>query len=159
MLRFLLPRPPPLPEGLDRRVVEGARATLVVSTDAPAEVSIDSEEPFELLPEGFRATPPQLLYRHHSVLDLSKIKEQLGYRDVVSLEQALERTVTWYSDHPLAPGAEEEQNLGDPFDYDYEDGVISAWQTAQSEFSSAISQLPRKEVVWRHPYQKPAVKS
>jgi nucleoside-diphosphate-sugar epimerase len=61
--------------------------------------------PFHLLPEGFRATPPQLLYRHHCVLSLDKIKSQLGYRDVVGLEEALERTVKWYTDHRLAPEA------------------------------------------------------
>jgi hypothetical protein len=93
------------------------------------------------------------------VLELGKIRSQLGYRDVVSLEEALERTLKWYLDHPLAPGAEEEQNLGDPFDYDYEDGVIAAWQRAESGFGEQIAELPRKQVVWRHPYMKPAAKS
>jgi nucleoside-diphosphate-sugar epimerase len=112
--------------------------------------------PFHLLPPGFRATPPQLLYRHHCVMSIEKIQRQLGYRDVVGLEQALERTVAWYTDHPLAPGAEEEQNLGDPFDYAYEDGVIAAFRRLESAFTHEIEDLPRKAVVWRHPYQKPA---
>ncbi len=108
--------------------------------------------PFHLLPRGFRATPPQLLYRHHNAMDVQKIRNDLGYEDVVTLETALERTVRWYHDHPLTPGAEEEQNLGDPFDYAYEDGVIAAWQQLEQAFTSAIVDLPRKEVVWRHPY-------
>jgi nucleoside-diphosphate-sugar epimerase len=115
--------------------------------------------PFHLLPEGFRATPPQLLYRHHCSPSLEKVKTQLGYRDVVGLEEALERTVKWYMENPLPPGAEEEQNLGDPFDYDYEDGIIAAFQRLENGFREEIADLPRKEVVWRHPYQRPSPKS
>lgn len=115
--------------------------------------------PFHFLPEGFRATPPQLLYRHHCVMSLDKVRSQLGYRDVVGLEEALERTVKWYTDHPLAPGAEEEQNLGDPFDYAYEDGIIAAFRRLESAFREETADLPRKDVVWRHPYQKPAAGS
>lgn len=115
--------------------------------------------PFHLLPPGFRATPPQLLYRHHCAPSLDKVKSQLGYRDVVGLEEALERTVKWYMENPLAPGAEEEQNLGDPFDYDYEDGIIAAFERLEGSFRDEIANLPRKEVVWRHPYQKPAPKT
>jgi len=38
-------------------------------------------------------------------MDIAKIKEQLGYRDVVSTERALELTVDWYTRHPLPYGA------------------------------------------------------
>lgn len=110
--------------------------------------------PFELLPEGFRATPPQLLYRNHCVMDISKIKQQLGYQDVVSVVEALERTVKWYSDNPIPEGGECELNLGDPFDYDYEDAVVKTYREQCVEFSDKIMAFPRKEVVWRHPYQK-----
>ncbi len=112
--------------------------------------------PFDWLPPGFRAAPPQLLYRHHWSPSIEKAMRELGYRDVVGVEEALERTVKWYTDHPLAPGAEEEQNLGDPFDYAYEDAVIEAWERASSAFRGEIEGLPHAEVVWRHPYQKPA---
>jgi hypothetical protein len=110
--------------------------------------------PFHLLPEGFRAAPPQLLYRHHWVPSIDKIKTQLGYRDLVSFEDAVERTVQWYADHPLAPGDEAELNLGDPFDYEHEDGVIEAWRKLGAAFSGEIAEIPRKEVVWHHPYRK-----
>jgi nucleoside-diphosphate-sugar epimerase len=110
--------------------------------------------PFHLLPPSFRATPPQLLYRHHCVMSTAKIQQQLGYRDVVDLEEALERTVKWYTDHPLDAGAEEELNLGDPFDYAFEDTVIEAFRRLEDTFTSEIAELPRREVAWRHPYQK-----
>lgn len=114
--------------------------------------------PFSALPSGFRATPPQLLYRHHCVLDISKIKQQLGYRDVVTVEEALERTVKYYMENPLADGSEAEQNLGDPFDYAYEDAFIAAWQIHGENFAAARDALPAPKVVWKHPYQQPAKK-
>jgi nucleoside-diphosphate-sugar epimerase len=110
--------------------------------------------PFHLLPEGFRASPPQLLYRNHWLPSIDKIKSQLGYRDVVPYEEALERTVRWYAENPLAPGDEAELNLGDPFDYEHEDGVVAAWRDMTSSFSNEIATIPRKEVVWHHPYRK-----
>ncbi|HSC76678.1 MAG TPA: NAD-dependent epimerase/dehydratase family protein [Pseudomonadales bacterium] len=110
--------------------------------------------PFSALPSGFRATPPQLLYRHHCVLDINKIKQQLGYRDVVSVEEALERTVKYYMDNPLADGNEAEQNLGDPFDYVYEDAFIAAWKKHGEDFVAARDALPAPKVVWKHPYQQ-----
>lgn len=110
--------------------------------------------PFEALPAGFRATPPQLLYRHHCVLSIDKLKQQLGYQDRVSVAEALARTVQWYQSHPLAPDSEAEQNLGDPFDYAYEDAFIAAWQQHATAFSSTVQQLPAPNVVWKHPYQQ-----
>lgn len=110
--------------------------------------------PFSALPLGFRATPPQLLYRHHCVLDTSKIRQQLGYRDIVSVGEALERTVKHYMDNPLADGSEAEQNLGDPFDYAYEDAFIAAWQENSGNFVAARDALPAPKVVWKHPYQQ-----
>jgi nucleoside-diphosphate-sugar epimerase len=114
------------------------------------------ELPFSFLPPGFRATPPQLLYRHHCALDISKVKQQLGYRDKVGLDEALERTVKWYMDNPLPPGHETEGNLGDPFDYEYEDALVAAYKSCASQFVEQTEGLPKKEVVWRHPYQPPA---
>ena len=88
-------------------------------------------------------------------MDINKIKQQLGYRDVVSVEEALERTVKYYMDNPLADGSEAEQNLGDPFDYAYEDAFISAWEKLGQDFAAARDALPAPKVVWKHPYQQP----
>lgn len=108
--------------------------------------------PFASLPAGFRCTPPQLLYRHHCVADISKIKQQLGYRDVVSVPQALQRTVDFYLKNPIKAGSEAEQNLGDPFDYAYEDLLIETWKNHRHIFAKAIDKLPAPKVIWKHPY-------
>ncbi len=109
--------------------------------------------PFDCLPQGFRATPPQLLYRNHGILSIDKLQQQLGYRDIVSAEEALERTVKWYLDNPLEPGSVPEQNLGDPFDYAYEDAFIAAWRKRREQFLQDDAALEKAEVIWRHPYQ------
>lgn len=108
--------------------------------------------PFELLPEGFRATATQLLYRHHAVLDVGKAKRQLGYRDVVAVDEALERTVRWYMDNPIPPGGEAELNLGDPFDYAYEDQLVALYRRQLESMREDIAEMAHKEVVWHHPY-------
>jgi nucleoside-diphosphate-sugar epimerase len=111
--------------------------------------------PFNFLPKGFRATATQLLYPFHRVMDSSKIKSQLGYRDIVSVEQALEETVKWYTDHPLVPGGEEEQNLGDPYDYAYEDALMDIYAKRAGEIREAFAAEKGIPVKWRHPYPHP----
>ncbi len=113
------------------------------------------EMPFDLLPDNFRAAPTQLLFRYHRVMDTRKVKEQLGYRDIVPVEKALETTVSWYLDHPLPPGGEMEQNLGDPFDYEYEDRLIEIYKAHCRTMEGEFSQVPRVKVTWRHPYPHP----
>jgi hypothetical protein len=88
-------------------------------------------------------------------MDNRKIKEQLGYRDVVPIEKALETTVNWYLEHPLPPGGEMEQNLGDPYDYEYEDRVIEIYKAHSTAMKSELSQVPPVKVTWRHPYPHP----
>lgn len=64
----------------------------------------------------------------HRVLDISKIKNQLGYADVVAPERALAITAAWLRDHPLEAQGSAEKILQDPFDYHAEDALIAAWQ-------------------------------
>jgi nucleoside-diphosphate-sugar epimerase len=111
--------------------------------------------PFSFLPKGFRATATQLLYPFHRVMDTTRVKTHLGYREVVSVEQALEQTVKWYTDHPLAPGCEEEQNVGDPYDYTYEDALMDIYAKRSGEIREAFAAEHAIPVKWRHPYPHP----
>ena len=52
----------------------------------------------------------------HRVYDLTRLRAELGYRDVVPAEEALTRTARWLVAHPPAPGGSEEIVLQDPFD-------------------------------------------
>jgi hypothetical protein len=65
----------------------------------------------------------------HRVLDLTKIRTQLGYADVVAPERGLAITAHWLKDHPPEPNGTDEKILQDPFDYRAEDELIASWKT------------------------------
>jgi hypothetical protein len=88
---------------------------------------------------------------HHKLLDISKIKAELGYRDVVPFDEAVRRTVAWYLENPLERGGSEEERIGDPFDYEGED----LFRAALDEFRDDASRLPLKGVVFHHSYEHP----
>jgi hypothetical protein len=66
----------------------------------------------------------------HRVLDLTRLRHDLGYRDLVPAREALASTARWLAEHPPEPGGMEETVLTDPFDYDAEDRLIDAWKAA-----------------------------
>lgn len=66
---------------------------------------------------------------HHSTLfDFTRARVDLGYRDIVSLEEAMRRTVAWLLEHRPQPRGPEERSTGDRFDYDLEDRVIASYR-------------------------------
>ncbi|MEO2166666.1 MAG: hypothetical protein ABGY42_00845, partial [bacterium] len=89
---------------------------------------------------------------HHTLLDLSKIRNQLGYSDVVPVEEALARTTRWYVEHSPERGGEIEERLGDPFDYAAEDELIERFQAAMAELTPLCD---RPSGLYHHPYPHP----
>lgn len=71
----------------------------------------------------------------HRVLDLTRIKADLGYRDVVPARPALAETARWLAANPIEPGAQAERVLTDPFDYPAEDKLIDAWLNARGSLA------------------------
>lgn len=88
----------------------------------------------------------------HRLLDLSKLKSQLGYRDVVPAEAALRSTARWYVEHRPEPGGDIEQRLGDPFDYDVEDELIDRYRAFAKGLEPLIEGGRRTD---HHPYAHP----
>ncbi len=88
---------------------------------------------------------------HHKLLDSSRIRNELGHRDVVSFPDAVARTVEWYQKHPLERGGPDEQRIGDPFDYAAED----RFQAALTSFAEQASQLEFAGVTLTHSYDHP----
>lgn len=108
----------------------------------------------ELVDMPFAVARPSRPYTggpFHRILDLSKIKSQLGYRDKVAPAEGLARTVRWYLEHRPERGGELEQQLGDPFDYTAEDRIIQEYGTAVSH----LVELPFAGFQYRHPYPHP----
>ncbi len=83
--------------------------------------------------------------------DISKIKTQLGYRDVVTPAQALSASVDWLVANRPQPGGEIEHQLGDPFAYAAEDELIAACKTSYAAAEGV--QFPDMQVghMYRHP--------
>jgi nucleoside-diphosphate-sugar epimerase len=88
---------------------------------------------------------------HHKLLDSSRIREELGFTDIVGFDEAVRRTVAYYLEHPLEVGGDEEARIGDPFDYAAEDAFLGALR----EFTRRTEELPFAGVTLRHSYDHP----
>jgi nucleoside-diphosphate-sugar epimerase len=77
------------------------------------------------------ARPLMMNYRTtHRVMDTSKLRDRLGYRDVVPAREAVRLAARWLLENPPALGGYEETALQDPFDYAAEDRLATWWRTA-----------------------------
>ncbi|MGZ5233798.1 MAG: NAD-dependent epimerase/dehydratase family protein [Burkholderiales bacterium] len=83
--------------------------------------------------------------------DISKIKTQLGYRDVIAPAQALADSVDWLVSNRPEPGSEIERQLGDPFAYAEEDEMLAAYE-AGHDAANAV-EFPEMQLghMYRHP--------
>jgi len=113
------------------------------------------EIPFNMLRADFNHAPIHALIPYHRVVDITKIRDQLGYRDVVSVEKGMEIAVNWYLENPLPLGGEVEKAIGDPFDYAVEDKLIQIYSTAKEQLTQQFWEAPEAEIAWRHPYAHP----
>ncbi|MEZ4331219.1 MAG: NAD-dependent epimerase/dehydratase family protein [Myxococcota bacterium] len=101
---------------------------------------------------GFPARALVLGGTHHTLLDLTKVRAQLGYRDVVPVEEALARTTRWLVEHRPEPGGAIERQLNDRFDYAVEDELIRRFRAAVGELAKLD---PASRAVGHHPYPHP----
>jgi nucleoside-diphosphate-sugar epimerase len=80
--------------------------------------------PSDELPAHLRDERPDM-WGHHLVADTSRIRRELGYREVVSREEGLRRALAWYADVP-APNPKTAGNL----DYEAEDAALVTIRSA-----------------------------
>ena len=88
---------------------------------------------------------------HHKLMDLHKIRQQLGYSDPLSPDTALRRTVRWYVEHQPERGGDIEQRLQDAFDYETEDHLAAIYRDAMAR----ARVFHRETVPTPHPYPHP----
>ena len=89
---------------------------------------------------------------HHRVVDLTKIKNQLGYTDLYPVEEAIQKTVEWYLENQPERGGEIEKRLQDPFNYEAEDRLVAAYKDSMQR----LAQIPFDVQMDRpHPYAHP----
>ena len=85
------------------------------------------------------------------LMDISRLRSALGYRDLVPTVEAVRRTVRWYADHPLQRGGEIEQRMYDRFDYAAEDRLIALHR----DYATRLAALDVPSVQTTHPYAHP----
>lgn len=73
----------------------------------------------------------------HRVMDTTKLRERLGYRDVVPARDAVRLATRWLVANPPERGGYEETALQDPFDYAAEDALVAWWRAATDGFDLA----------------------
>ncbi len=109
---------------------------------------------FEFVDLPYSLARPARVYSgrsQHRVLDISKIKRELGYQDLIPAEKAIGLTVRWYLENRPQPGCEVEQQLRDPFDYEIEDRLMDEFVKA----SARVKELAPLRLGFRHPYAHP----
>ena len=70
------------------------------------------------LPPHLRDERPGM-WDHHLVADTTRIRRELGYREVVAREEGLRRTLAWYAETPAA-----DPKTAGNLDYDAEDAAL-----------------------------------
>jgi nucleoside-diphosphate-sugar epimerase len=70
-----------------------------------------------------------LAEKSNMVLDMSKARNLLGYRDAVDVEEATRRTARWLLENP-PDAADLRPAASGSFDYEREDALIAAWKDA-----------------------------
>ena len=99
---------------------------------------------WEMVPMPFAAAPlgdPFAAYGH-TLLDLTKIKTELGYQDVVPVEEATRITARWLYEHP--PENEEAiagRFAAGPSHYEAENALIAGYQ-------GYLASLPPRDLTW-----------
>ncbi len=84
----------------------------------------------------------------HQVMDLTKIKTELGYTDVVPVTKALTETVRWYQDHPP-----EEPSKADPLNYEAEDELAAIYRDSLQRMQAVAFERPTVFHSYPHPKQ------
>jgi nucleoside-diphosphate-sugar epimerase len=97
--------------------------------------------------KGGKAAPREALIE----FDITKIRNELGYRDIVSPAEALAAAVDWLVANRPDTGGEIERQLGDPFAYSAEDQLIAAYRAGLAVAEGV--EFPEMQLghMYRHP--------
>jgi nucleoside-diphosphate-sugar epimerase len=88
---------------------------------------------------------------HHQMMDLSKIKTELGYRDLVPVREALPRTVWWLQEHPPDADSMAAHRRRDPLHYAAEDELVAIFKESMQRMRTVAFESPPVY----HPYPHP----
>lgn len=90
----------------------------------------------------------------HVLMDISKVKRELGYKDKVPVIKALEQTVQWLLENPPERGGNIEKLLADKFNYAKEDALIESFRNWNKQLADN-QLLPSVDDFVPHAYAHP----
>ncbi|MBI2766928.1 MAG: hypothetical protein HYX53_13585 [Chloroflexi bacterium] len=85
----------------------------------------------------------------HVLVDTSRVRIELGYRDVLPVHEGLRETIAWYLANPVT--RDDYPWLSDTFDYAAEDALVAAYGAAVAALSPPTEAVPP----FVHPYAHP----
>jgi nucleoside-diphosphate-sugar epimerase len=95
----------------------------------------------------------------HRVLDISRVRTELGYHDLMPARAAVAATARWLVEHPCARDGQEELVLTDPFDYAAEDRLVDAWTRAVTSMPDPeFATMPGYGLAYSGPGGRPRTK-
>jgi nucleoside-diphosphate-sugar epimerase len=116
----------------DERVLSARRVAELIVAELGAEMELIG------VPAQFCRGIYPLAQKSNLILDMSKARALLGYRDVVDVEDATRLTARWLAEHP--PRDEELRAAASAgpgnFDYPREDRIVAAWRRLAAEMAT-----------------------
>jgi nucleoside-diphosphate-sugar epimerase len=106
----------------DERVLSARRVAEIIVEE------LNWEMEFLGIPAGYISGVYPLAEKAPLILDMSKARQSLGYRDRMDVEAATRLTARWLAEHPPEPG--EISGGAGSFDYPEEDRIAAAWERA-----------------------------
>lgn len=106
--------------------------------------------PWEIAGPAWSLLPSHIESVTHGLVDTTKIRTQLGYRDVVPAADAIRETVDFYRANPITN--EEFPLLQDQFRYEDEDRILAAYHRLIEAFTAQEGAGSREMF---HPYPHP----
>ena len=97
-----------------------------------------------------RPSYPYAEINHHEVANTGKITTELGYKDVIDTDTALNRTIDWCLNNRQYISTLEKY-IGDKFDYVTEDRIIAEYR----KFAKKVNDIPFLYEPPPHPYSPP----
>ena len=114
----------------DERVLSSRHVAEIIRDELASDIE------FIGIPAGFCRDVFPLAEKSNQMLDMSKARNLLGYRDLVDVETATRRTAIHLRDHPPDPKDLYPAGTG-KFDYEREDRIVRQWRRAVEHMNQA----------------------
>jgi nucleoside-diphosphate-sugar epimerase len=117
----------------DERVLSARHVAELIIDELGAEMELIG------VPAQFCRGVYPLAEKSNMILDMSRARNLLGYRDVMDVATATRLTARWLADHPLPEVDLREGPAGGAgiFDYAREDAIVATWRRLAAEMVSA----------------------